>query len=151
MTSKPNQLTESEETILKDLDQEKDTQEWDNSLSGDEWGNEKDLVELTDEELKQLEENDVVWEDLDEDPKSGMVSYESDSVLYSKVTLKTTNDGNFILPFSKSIVDRLGWKSGDTVVLEETEVCEDWGEHKGYLVTLEKNVPTLIPPKKSVV
>ena len=47
-------------------------------------------------------------------------------------------NGNCFVPFPRELIDQLGWKEGDEVVWEETEVCEDWGEHMGYLLTRKK-------------
>ena len=30
------------------------------------------------------------------------------------------------------LMKQLGWEAGDEVEWEETEICEDWGEHKGF-------------------
>ena len=38
------------------------------------------------------------------------------------------------------LMEQLGWEIGDEVEWEETEICEDWGEHKGLtLSNLTKN------------
>ena len=32
------------------------------------------------------------------------------------------------------LMKQLGWEIGDEVEWEETEICEDWGEHKGFIL-----------------
>ena len=48
--------------------------------------------------------------------------------------------GEFCIRFPDELMEQLGWEMGDEVEWEETEICEDWGEHKGFtLSNLTKN------------
>ena len=33
------------------------------------------------------------------------------------------------------LMKQLGWEIGDEVEWGETEICEDWGEHKGFILS----------------
>ena len=39
--------------------------------------------------------------------------------------------GELCIRFPDELVEQLGWEIGDEIEWEETEICEDWGEHKG--------------------
>ena len=40
--------------------------------------------------------------------------------------------GEFCIRFPDELMEQLGWEMGDEVEWEETEICEDWGEHNGF-------------------
>ena len=41
-------------------------------------------------------------------------------------------NGELFVELPQKLIDQLGWKCGDEVEWEESEICEDWGEHKGF-------------------
>jgi hypothetical protein len=44
------------------------------------------------------------------------------------------NDELFVeLP--QKLIDQLGWETGDEVEWDESDICEDWGEHKGLILS----------------
>ena len=48
--------------------------------------------------------------------------------------------GELYIELPQKMMDQLGWNIGDDVEWEETEICENWGEHKGFtLSNLTKN------------
>ena len=53
-----------------------------------------------------------------------------DSVSYV-ATIQESADGDLFIDLPQEIINKLGWKIGDEVEWEETEICEDWGEHAG--------------------
>jgi hypothetical protein len=57
-----------------------------------------------------------------------------------KTDTEITDDGkgNCFVPFPNHMLAHLGWKVGDSLYWEETEICEDWGEHVGYLLSRKK-------------
>jgi len=53
------------------------------------------------------------------------------------VNIEEDEEGNLILPIPDKMLEQLGWKEGDTLVWEETEICEDHGEYPGYTLRKE--------------
>jgi hypothetical protein len=48
--------------------------------------------------------------------------------------------GELCIRFPDELMEQLGWEIGDEVEWGDTEICEDWGEHKGFtLSNLTKN------------
>jgi len=56
-------------------------------------------------------------------------------------TLVQENEaGELYIELPQKMMEQLGWEIGDEVEWGETEICEDWGEHKGFaLSNLTKN------------
>ena len=50
------------------------------------------------------------------------------------VKLVKLDDGQYLLPLPDKITDGLGWKVGDELDLEFTELCETRGETQGCVV-----------------
>jgi hypothetical protein len=56
------------------------------------------------------------------------------------VSVQENENGELFVELPMILIDQLGWDIGDEVAWEETEILEDWGEHKGYtLANLTKN------------
>jgi antitoxin component of MazEF toxin-antitoxin module len=48
--------------------------------------------------------------------------------------------GELCIRLPDELMEQLGWEVGDEVEWEETEIGEDWGEHKGFILSnLTKN------------
>jgi|TARA_R100000049_G_C1877451_1_gene34989 hypothetical protein len=48
--------------------------------------------------------------------------------------------GELCIRLPDELMEQLGWEIGDEVEWGETEICEDWGEHKGFILSnLTKN------------
>ena len=48
--------------------------------------------------------------------------------------------GELCVRLPDELMEQLGWEIGDEVEWGETEICEDWGEHKGFILSnLTKN------------
>ena len=43
--------------------------------------------------------------------------------------------GELCVRFPDELMEQLGWNIGDEVEWDETEICEDWGEHKGFTLS----------------
>ena len=43
--------------------------------------------------------------------------------------------GELCIRLRDELMERLGWEVGDEVEWEETEIGEDWGEHKGFTLS----------------
>ena len=43
--------------------------------------------------------------------------------------------GELCVRLPDELLKKLDWREGDEVEWEETEICEDWGEHKGYTLS----------------
>jgi len=43
--------------------------------------------------------------------------------------------GELFIELSQKLIDQLDWKVGDEVKWKESEICEDWGEHKGFILS----------------
>jgi hypothetical protein len=41
-------------------------------------------------------------------------------------------NGELFVELPQKLIDQLGWEVDDDVEWEESEMCEDWGEHKGF-------------------
>jgi len=55
-------------------------------------------------------------------------------------TVKENEAGELYIDLPQKMMDQLGWEIGDEVEWGETEICEEWGEHKGFtLSNLTKN------------
>ena len=46
--------------------------------------------------------------------------------------VQETPSGELFVELPQKLIDQLGWEAGDEVEWEEAEICEDWGEHKGF-------------------
>ena len=44
-------------------------------------------------------------------------------------------NGELFVELPRKLIDQLGWECGDEVKWEESEICEDWGEHKGFTLS----------------
>ena len=55
------------------------------------------------------------------------------SKIYS-ATIQEADDGSLFIEFPQEIMDNLGWKEGDELQWDETEVCHDHGEFKGLVL-----------------
>ena len=51
------------------------------------------------------------------------------------VKVQETPDGELFVELPQKLIEQLGWECGDEVKWEESEVCEDWGEHKGFTLS----------------
>jgi hypothetical protein len=51
------------------------------------------------------------------------------------VKVQETPDGELFVELPQELIDQLGWEVGDEVKWEESEICEDWGEHKGFTLS----------------
>lgn len=45
-------------------------------------------------------------------------------------------DGELVVPIPDELMEEMGWKIGDVLVWEDTEMCETHGEYPGF--TLRK-------------
>jgi len=64
---------------------------------------------------------------------------------HNVVIVKENEAGELYIDLPQKIIEQLGWEIGDDVEWEETEICEGWGEHKGFtLSNLTKN-PKVVP------
>jgi hypothetical protein len=43
--------------------------------------------------------------------------------------------GELCIRFPDELAEQLGWEIGDEIKWEDTEICEDWGEHKGFTLS----------------
>ena len=43
--------------------------------------------------------------------------------------------GELFVALPQKLIDQLGWEVGDEVEWDESEICEDWGEHKGFILS----------------
>ena len=44
-------------------------------------------------------------------------------------------NGELLVELPQKLIDQLGWEVGDDVEWEESEICGDWGEHKGFVLS----------------
>tara|TARA_Y100000310_G_C20670251_1_gene809874 strand:- start:926 stop:1132 length:207 start_codon:yes stop_codon:yes gene_type:complete len=51
-----------------------------------------------------------------------------------KTHLRVLDSGEYYIELSEELVNRLKWSKEDALLIEETEICEDWGEHFGFTV-----------------
>ena len=51
------------------------------------------------------------------------------------VHIQENKDGELYIEFPRVLMSKLGWMIGDDVEWEESEICEDWGEHKGFTLS----------------
>ena len=49
--------------------------------------------------------------------------------------VQETPSGELFIELPQTLLDRLGWKAGDDVRWEEAEICEDWGERPGLMLS----------------
>jgi hypothetical protein len=49
--------------------------------------------------------------------------------------VQETPNGELFVELPQKLIDQLGWEVGDDVEWEESEICEDWGEHKGFTLS----------------
>jgi len=60
--------------------------------------------------------------------------------------------GEFCIRFPDELMEQLGWEMGDEVEWEETEICEVWGEHKGFtLGNLSKRMREAMEARKNAI
>jgi len=45
------------------------------------------------------------------------------------------DEGELCVRLPDELIERLGWEIGDEVEWEETEIGEDWGEHRGVILS----------------
>ena len=55
------------------------------------------------------------------------------SKIYS-ATIQEAEDGSLFIEIPAEILTHLGWKEGDELHWDETEVCHDHGEFKGLIL-----------------
>ena len=48
------------------------------------------------------------------------------------VHIQENKDGELYIEFPRELMSKLGWIIGDDIEWNETEICEDWGEHAGF-------------------
>ena len=51
------------------------------------------------------------------------------------VKVKESPKGELFIELPQKLIDQLSWKAGDDVEWDETEICEDWGEHAGLTLS----------------
>jgi hypothetical protein len=51
------------------------------------------------------------------------------------VHIQENKDGELYITFPRELMSKLGWMIGDDIKWNETEICEDWGEHKGFTLS----------------
>ena len=51
------------------------------------------------------------------------------------VKVQEAESGELFVELPQKLIDQLGWEVGDEVEWEESEICEDWGEHKGFTLS----------------
>jgi hypothetical protein len=44
-------------------------------------------------------------------------------------------NGELFVELPQKLIDQLGWEVDDDVEWKESEICEDWGEHKGFTLS----------------
>ncbi|MBC8408866.1 MAG: hypothetical protein H8E12_09130 [Rhodobacteraceae bacterium] len=44
-------------------------------------------------------------------------------------------NGELFVELPQKLIGQLGWECGDEVEWDESEICEDWGEHKGFTLS----------------
>jgi hypothetical protein len=50
------------------------------------------------------------------------------------VKVQEAPNGALFVALPQKLIDQLGWEVGDEVEWDESEICEDWGEHKGLVL-----------------
>ena len=48
--------------------------------------------------------------------------------------IELEENGDYVLSFPEGLIEQMGWEIGDTLIWEETTVCEDHGEFPGFTV-----------------
>jgi len=80
-----------------------------------------------------MNKNDANKQDIDQ--KKWIVKVE-----HLDATDQDRGVGELCIRLPDELIEQLGWEIGDDVEWEETEICEEWGEHKGFtLSNLTKN------------
>ena len=51
------------------------------------------------------------------------------------VKVQETESGELFVELPQKLIDQLGWEVGDEVEWDETELWEEWGEHKGFTLS----------------
>jgi hypothetical protein len=51
------------------------------------------------------------------------------------VKVQETESGELFVDLPQKLIDQLGWEVGDEVEWDETELWEEWGEHKGFTLS----------------
>jgi len=51
------------------------------------------------------------------------------------VKVQETPSGELFVELPQRLIDQLGWECGDEVEWVESEICEDWGEHFGLVLS----------------
>jgi len=49
--------------------------------------------------------------------------------------IQENKEGELFIELPQELLDQLGWKIGDEMSWEEVEICEEWGEHKGFTLS----------------
>ena len=49
--------------------------------------------------------------------------------------VQENKEGELFIELPQKLLDQLGWKIGDDMSWEEVEICEEWGEHKGFTLS----------------
>ena len=49
--------------------------------------------------------------------------------------VQETPSGELFVELPQKLIDQLSWEVGDDVEWEESEICECWGEHKGFTLS----------------
>ena len=49
--------------------------------------------------------------------------------------VQETPSGELFVELPQKLIDQLGWEVGDEVEWDETELWEEWGEHKGFTLS----------------
>jgi len=44
-------------------------------------------------------------------------------------------NGELLVELPQKLIDQLGWECGDEVEWDKSDICEDWGEHKGLILS----------------
>ena len=59
---------------------------------------------------------------------------EQNSVGYV-VKVQEAPSGELFVELPQKLIDQLGWEVGDDVEWEESDMWEEWGEHKGFTLS----------------
>lgn len=54
--------------------------------------------------------------------------------IYLEAIEKCPETGDLVINLPKELCDQVGWKIGDDLIWQETTVCEDHGEYKGFSI-----------------
>jgi hypothetical protein len=62
-----------------------------------------------------------------------MLSEQNNDHYVAKV--QESSSGELFIELPQKLMDQLGWEVGDDVEWQDTEICEDWGEHAGLTLS----------------